>query len=205
MNNYTSGSAGAYADEFKRRLTAREVFEHYGFHINSSGYTCCPFHGEKTASCKVYPGDRGWHCFGCHAGGDVLDFVQKYFGLDLPHAAAKLNEDFGLGLPIGPGQDLSRAERETARKREEERRKLSAERQKRLAALEAAYNAALDKFTACDIILMRCAPISPTTGLSDAFCWAAKNIERAKYELSEADAALFRFRQQERQESSNRI
>jgi DNA primase len=97
-----------YSDEIKSRLTAREVFEFYGFNVNRAGFVCCPLHGEKTPSLKVYPGDRGWHCFGCHAGGDVLDFVQLYFGLNLPAACEKLNDDFNLGLPIG--KPLSRQE-----------------------------------------------------------------------------------------------
>lgn len=42
-----------YADEIKQRLPAREMFEFYGFPVNRGGFACCPFHGEKTPSCKV--------------------------------------------------------------------------------------------------------------------------------------------------------
>lgn len=192
MNNYPTN----YADEIKRRLPAREVFERYGFHVNHEGYACCPFHGEKTPSCKVYPGDRGWHCFGCHAGGDVLDFEQKYFGLDFPDAVAKLNDDFGLGLPIG--RTLTRAEQIEADRRNAERRRKAEEKRQRQDALRAAYEKALGKYTACDVIMLRCAPISPATGFPDAFCWAAKNIDRAWYELKEAEAALFAFQNEEK-------
>lgn len=34
---------------------------------------CCPFHDEKTPSFKVY--DDHYHCFGCSAHGDAVDFV----------------------------------------------------------------------------------------------------------------------------------
>lgn len=181
-----------YANEIKMRLPAREVFERYGFHANHEGFTCCPFHGEKTPSCKVYTGNRGWHCFGCHAGGDVLDFAQKYFGLGFVDAAAKLNDDFRLGLPIG--KVLSWAEQNEARLREAERRRKAEAKRKRRQALQDAYEKALAKFTACDTIMLRCAPISPATGFSDVFCWAAENIDRAWYELKEAEAALFAFK-----------
>lgn len=191
MNNYPSN----YADEIKRRLPAREVFERYGFHVNREGYACCPFHGEKTPSCKVYPGDRGWHCFGCHAGGDVLDFAQQYFGLNFQEAAAKLNDDFGLGIPIG--RTLNRAEQEEAKRREAERRRKAEEKRQRLQALQDAYEKALAEYAACDTIMLRCAPISPATGFSDVFCWAAKNIDRAWYELKEAEAALFAEKNEE--------
>lgn len=37
----------------------------------------CPFHGEKTPSFHVHV-DRGYfYCFGCHAKGDVFDFVMR--------------------------------------------------------------------------------------------------------------------------------
>lgn len=191
MNNYPSNYPSNYADEIKRRLPAREVFERYGFHVNREGYACCPFHGERTPSCKVYPGDRGWHCFGCHAGGDVLDFAQQYFGLNFQEAAAKLNDDFGLGLPIG--KKLSREEQQEAQRQEAERRRVANEKREHLASLKTRYNNALDVFTMCDTILMRCSPVSPATGFSDVFCWAAKNIDRAWYDLKNAEADLFQF------------
>lgn len=185
-----------YADEIKKRLPAREVFERYGFHMNHAGFTCCPFHGEKTASCKVYPGNRGWHCFGCHSGGDVLDFAQQYFGLNYQEAAAKLNDDFGLGLQIG--KTLTRAEQTEADKRNAERRRKAEERKRRHEVLEKKWRKALDEYTMCDSIIQRCLPISPTTGFSDVFCWAVKNIDRAYAEMTEAQAKLFLFRQKEK-------
>lgn len=185
----------ANAESIKQRVTARDVFEHYGFHVNHDGYVCCPFHGEKTPSCKIYPGNRGWHCFGCHKGGDVLDFVQLYFGLDFQEAAAKLDDDMRLGLSIG--KELSSSDKADAKRFADERRRRFEERRKQRERLVTAYNTALDEYVACDIILRRCKPVSPTIGLTDAFCWAAQNIDRAAYELAEAEAALFRFHQAE--------
>ena len=90
---------GELAKAIKARLTAREVVEAYGFHPDRSGFLQCPFHqGDRHGSLKVYPGDRGWHCFGCGAGGSVIDFVMACFGLSFADACRKLNEDFSLGL-----------------------------------------------------------------------------------------------------------
>lgn len=184
-----------YADEIMGRLPAREVFERYGCHVNQDGYACCPFHGEKAPSCKVYPGERGWYCFGCHAGGDVLKFVQKYFGLNFQEAAAKLNDDFGLCLPIG--KKLTRAEQTEANRRNAERLRKVEARKRRREALEKKWDDALTVFVKCDKIIQNCQPISHAD-FSDEFCWAVKNIDRAAYELSEAETALFRFRQEEK-------
>ncbi|MDX4947324.1 CHC2 zinc finger domain-containing protein, partial [Providencia manganoxydans] len=37
----------------------------------------CPFHDEKTPSCVISPDKNLYHCFGCGAGGSVLDWVMK--------------------------------------------------------------------------------------------------------------------------------
>ena len=36
---------------------------------------CCPFHSEKTPSFSVVPDEQFYYCFGCHAGGSVVQFV----------------------------------------------------------------------------------------------------------------------------------
>lgn len=54
---------------------------------------CCPFHDDKNPSMKV---DQRFHCFGCGADGDVIDFIAKLFDLSPKEAAEKLAQDFGL-------------------------------------------------------------------------------------------------------------
>lgn len=94
--------------------------ERYGLSPNSHGWCCCPFHSEKTPSFKIYPGTGGFYCFGCGAGGDVVSFVEKLFGLSPTAAARRLDADFGLGLFDAPAPDAAkdwqkrRAERLTA-------------------------------------------------------------------------------------------
>src|SRR5918911_2919410 len=41
----------------------------------------CPFHAERTPSFTIYLERQRFWCFGCGAGGDVLDFVQRHEGL----------------------------------------------------------------------------------------------------------------------------
>ena len=56
----------------------------------------CPFHSEKTPSCKV--NKFQFKCFGCGAKGNAVSFVKQLFNVDFNTAVQKLNDDFGLGL-----------------------------------------------------------------------------------------------------------
>lgn len=79
-----------YADEIKQRVSMIEILKYYGIETNGSNFCRCPFHHEKSASFKAYPGTRGFYCFGCHESGSVIDFVMRYFNLDFPKAIIKL-------------------------------------------------------------------------------------------------------------------
>lgn len=50
----------------------------------------CPFHDDKTPSFVVYPGTQTFHCFGCGAHGDVLDFLEKHHGVGFREALDRL-------------------------------------------------------------------------------------------------------------------
>ena len=62
----------------KQSVTTRQAAEHYGIHVGRNGMACCPFHHDKTPSMKL---DRRYHCFGCGADGDVIDFAAALYGL----------------------------------------------------------------------------------------------------------------------------
>ncbi|MBN3063202.1 toprim domain-containing protein, partial [Pectobacterium aquaticum] len=55
----------------------------------------CPFHQEKTPSMVISPDKNLYHCFGCDAGGSVIDWVMKTENLSLPHAVDKLRRELG--------------------------------------------------------------------------------------------------------------
>ncbi len=56
----------------------------------------CPFHNEKTPSFVVYEGNQHYKCFGCNEGGDVFNFVQKYYNLDFKEAVEMLAKEYGV-------------------------------------------------------------------------------------------------------------
>lgn len=115
------------AAQIKERLTAEEVARGYGFRPDRSGFIQCPFHkGDNHGSLKLYPGDRGWCCFGCRRGGSVINFVMELFGLNFSQAIIRLNSDFKLGLtaskPPPPQHSAALAERRRERREAERKR-----------------------------------------------------------------------------------
>ena len=62
----------------------------------------CPFHDEAEGSFTVYGDSERFYCFGCGAGGDVLDFVQRVERLSLPEAIARLDGSPELASPGPP-------------------------------------------------------------------------------------------------------
>ncbi len=59
----------------------------------------CPFHEEKTPSFSVNDARGTYHCFGCDARGDIIDFVRQYTRASFSDAVAILAAQAGLPLP----------------------------------------------------------------------------------------------------------
>ena len=67
----------AWLDELLQRNEIVSVISSY-VDLKPKGrrlWACCPLHGEKTASFSVSPDKQVFYCFGCHAGGTVVQFV----------------------------------------------------------------------------------------------------------------------------------
>ncbi|MGN0452130.1 MAG: CHC2 zinc finger domain-containing protein [Acutalibacteraceae bacterium] len=64
----------------------------YGIEVDRKDFAKCPFHSEKTASFRVYS-DGTYHCFGCGAHGDVIDFVMNMQNLSFEDACGLLDRD----------------------------------------------------------------------------------------------------------------
>lgn len=63
----------------------------------------CPFHDEKSPSFQVSPGKGLYHCFGCQAGGDTLDFIMKIDHLSFSEAVERLAGQAGITLRYEEG------------------------------------------------------------------------------------------------------
>ena len=69
----------------------------------------CPFHQEKTASFHVEEAKGRYHCFGCHAGGDVVSFLRETEGLGFMEAVERLAAEAGMEMPARDPAAAARA------------------------------------------------------------------------------------------------
>ena len=83
----------------KQSVTTRQAAEMYGVKISRNNMVSCPFHNDRTPSMKV---DKRFHCFGCGADGDVIDFVSRFYGISSLEAARKTASDFGISYDSKP-------------------------------------------------------------------------------------------------------
>jgi hypothetical protein len=70
----------------------------------------CPFHSEKTPSFYVVEDKGFFHCFGCGAHGDAIDFVARADNLSYAEAVEKLASEAGPSGAKAP--EASRASRD---------------------------------------------------------------------------------------------
>lgn len=63
----------------------------------------CPFHSEKTPSFTVSDDKQIFHCFGCHAGGNVFKFIMDYKKISFVESIQELAEQLGIGLEYEEG------------------------------------------------------------------------------------------------------
>jgi len=77
----------------------------------------CPFHSERTPSFTVYPQTQSYYCFGCGAGGNVIDFIMRIENLDFRAAVEQLADRSGISLPAWDDRNGERQDTGVSRKR----------------------------------------------------------------------------------------
>lgn len=180
-----------FAEEIKNRISAREVCEQYLIPVNRAGFACCIVHNEKTPSMKVYGENRGWHCFGCGANGDVISLVQKIFNIDFKTAIRKLNDDFSLGLPLD--RKITQSEALKIAKENYERKKAIEERKQKKQEAEQRYWEAYDEWLKWEIQKDKTRPLTIDEGFNLLFVQALYKLPYAKYKLECAEMELARY------------
>ncbi|MEN4912455.1 DNA primase [Erwinia amylovora] len=74
-------------------------------------HACCPFHNEKTPSFTVNGEKQFYHCFGCGAHGNAIDFLMNYDRLEFVESIEELATLYGLEVPYESGSGPSQLER----------------------------------------------------------------------------------------------
>ena len=89
--------ADAELERLKREVSLVRLIEGQGHRLVSQGkdLACrCPWHeGDETPSCIVTPKSNLWHCFGCDAGGTVIDWVMRSHRVSFRHACELLMKE----------------------------------------------------------------------------------------------------------------
>ena len=109
------------AQMIKEIISAQDVGRALGLEIRH-GRCQCPIHGGQNYNCVLYPGNRGFYCHTCKAGGDCISLVQHYYDTSFKNAVIWLNEAFHLNLNIDSPLPPDALEAAKKRQREHEAR-----------------------------------------------------------------------------------
>ena len=61
-------------------------------------WCCCPFHEEKTPSCKINDDLGSYYCFGCGAKGDIFTIYTELYNFSFPDAVKELAQRVGIKI-----------------------------------------------------------------------------------------------------------
>ena len=87
-------------ETLRQRIDLVDVLSsHIDFKKTGAAYKgLCPFHDEKTPSFVVQKGDTNYHCFGCGAHGDAIQFLMTHLKLSFLDAVENLAQRFNVPL-----------------------------------------------------------------------------------------------------------
>ena len=91
----------AWLDELRQRSDIVQVVSGY-VQLKRNGrkyWGLCPLHGEKTASFSVDAEQQLYYCFGCKAGGSVIQFIMDVERMDFQEAVRFLADQQRMPLP----------------------------------------------------------------------------------------------------------
>lgn len=67
----------------------------------------CPFHNEKTPSFSVSTEKQIYYCFGCHEGGNVINFLMKFENMTFQETLENLAHEYGVEIKKGGTKRLN--------------------------------------------------------------------------------------------------
>lgn len=159
-------------------LNSQDVAEHFGFVVNANGFCKSPLNkSEKTPSCKIYPGNRGFYDFSAATGGDTLKFASIALGVDSWQAAQYLIEAFHLPIDTKNSALTRQKVQELKQQREADRKHRILNKQKTVSEMDSLKST----IRTCENLL-----ISPhIEPLSDVWSLAVEQRNRAIIQANE--------------------
>lgn len=103
----------------KEAVSMQQAVEYCGLHVQN-GKCLCPFHQDRRPSMKIYPDGKGYYCFSCGSGGDLIKFVARYRDVRNYEAAKELAGAFGVLVQV----PVTYREKREAEKRRRHQREL---------------------------------------------------------------------------------
>lgn len=67
-------------------LEARKIKYKVEIRPDYKFYITCPLHNNEDTSLMIREIDNEWFCYGCHNGGNIIDFVKELYGLEKDNA-----------------------------------------------------------------------------------------------------------------------
>lgn len=103
-----------FLDELRDRLTLSEVIGRRVKVVRAGREykACCPFHHEKSPSFTINDEKQFYHCFGCGAHGDVIEFLVQNDRLTFMEAVEALAAEAGMQVPKASPQAIEKAAKE---------------------------------------------------------------------------------------------
>lgn len=165
----------------KQSVSAAQAADALGLAPDRYGRCRCPVHNGQDRNLKVYGGSKGYYCYVCHSGGDVIDLVCNVNRCSIKDAVEWLNGAFGLGLEQDDAKAMEVAKRAAERrKREQERKDRMLERDFRL------WLDAQEVSKEIDQAVIQHRPMKPGDPITDEF----RTAVFAKEDMREIEAEL---------------
>ena len=168
----------------RETVTMRELAASYGYTVDRSGMMRCPFHGtDKHPSMKIYDGSRGYYCFVCNEGGDIIHFAMQHDNLTFEEAVRKIAGMFGI--PISGDGHISEVELKKAKEAAQKRKAEREAREAKEKADKAALVALSDEIRRFEAWRDMCEP------LTDMWCAFGGWVERLSAEWDERFGSIY--------------
>ncbi|MHA2611139.1 MAG: DNA primase [bacterium JZ-2024 1] len=91
-------------DEILQRISPLQFYTRY-LRLRQAGKNykaLCPFHHDRNPSLHIQPATGLWYCFGCHKGGNLVQFVMAMERLSFSEAMVFLAKEAGIEWKPGP-------------------------------------------------------------------------------------------------------